>query len=76
MTVCLALIAAIRKKDLVTRTLVVATVVMILFSLGENLAILNRPMFDYFPLFDAFRVPETWLVIVSLIIYFHQYYPP
>jgi hypothetical protein len=39
---------------------------MLLFSLGEHFELLNRPMFEYFPLFDAFRVPETWLSIVAL----------
>jgi hypothetical protein len=44
----------------------VATLLMLLFAVGEYFPALNRLMFDYFPLFDAFRVPETWLVIVAL----------
>ena len=43
-----------------------AAFLMTLFSLGENLPLVNRPMFAVFPLFDAFRVPETWLIAVAL----------
>ena len=35
----------------------------VLFSLGENFTLLNNFMFDYFPYFDKFRVPETWLMM-------------
>jgi hypothetical protein len=38
---------------------------MVLFSLGEHFSALNLFMFDHFPLFDAFRVPETWLSTVA-----------
>ena len=44
----------------------IAAGLMTLFSLGEYFALLNRPMFAVFPLFDAFRVPETWLIAVVL----------
>jgi hypothetical protein len=44
----------------------IAAGLMVLFSLGEYFPILNRPMFAFFPLFNAFRVPETWLVAVAL----------
>lgn len=44
----------------------IAAFVMILFALGENFPLLNRPMYEYFPLFSSFRVPETWLSLVSL----------
>lgn len=46
----------------------VAVFLMVLFSLGEHFAVLNRLMFDVFPLFDAFRVPETWLAAVALLV--------
>ncbi len=35
----------------------------LLFSLGEHFSLLNNLMFDYFPLFDKFRVPEMWLMV-------------
>lgn len=35
----------------------------LLFSLGEHFMMLNRAMFNYFPLFDKFRVPEMWLMV-------------
>ena len=48
--------------------LVVGVVLMVAFSLGENLPLLNRPAFEVLPLFDAFRVPETWLSVVALLV--------
>jgi hypothetical protein len=45
-----------------------AAALMVLFSLGEHFVLLNRPMFQFFPLFDAFRVPETWLAAVALLL--------
>ncbi len=33
------------------------------FSLGEHFGALNNLMFNYFPLFDKFRVPEMWLMV-------------
>ncbi|GMQ81442.1 MAG: YfhO family protein [Rhodothermia bacterium] len=68
LTVVLAIIAVIRRPDPVTRSLGIASFVMILFALGENFALVNRVMFNYFPLFDAFRVPETWLSVVALTV--------
>lgn len=35
----------------------------LLFSIGEHFALLNNLMFDFFPLFDKFRVPEMWLMV-------------
>ena len=43
-----------------------AALLMTLFALGENLALVNRPMFAVFPMFSSFRVPETWLIAVAL----------
>ncbi|MEM1114916.1 MAG: hypothetical protein AAF845_01000 [Bacteroidota bacterium] len=44
-----------------------AALLMILFSLGENLPLLNRTAFELLPLFNAFRVPETWLTVTALL---------
>ncbi|MDZ7721155.1 MAG: YfhO family protein [Balneolaceae bacterium] len=38
-------------------------VAAVLFSLGEHFGLLNNLMFGFFPLFDKFRVPETWLIM-------------
>ncbi|MFQ5569467.1 MAG: YfhO family protein [Rhodothermales bacterium] len=40
-------------------------VLMTFFALGEHFPALNRLMFNYFPLFNAWRVPETWLSVVA-----------
>lgn len=48
--------------------LAAGAVLMTLFSLGAHAEWLNRPMFDHFPLFDAFRVPETWLSAVAFVL--------
>ncbi len=36
-----------------------------LFSLGSHFALLNRFMYEHFPLFNAFRVPESWLALTA-----------
>jgi hypothetical protein len=66
--VFLAAAAVVRRREAWVRSLGVAAVVMIFFSLGSNFAILNRAMFNFFPLFSAFRVPETWLAAVALVV--------
>jgi hypothetical protein len=38
----------------------------VLFSLGKHAAWINWPMFQYFPLFDAFRAPAVWLALSAL----------
>ena len=37
----------------------------LMFSWGENFALLNEFAFDVIPFFDKFRAPETWLVLTS-----------
>ena len=64
----LALIGAVGVTRRSVLAFAVAAVVMTGFALGENLPLLNRPAFELLPLFDAFRVPETWLVVVSLLL--------
>ncbi|MEM1054546.1 MAG: hypothetical protein AAGI52_03390 [Bacteroidota bacterium] len=46
----------------------IGTVVTVLFALGENFALLNRPAFELLPLFNSFRVPETWLSATALLL--------
>ncbi len=62
----LAAIAVWRVRTATVRALGAAVVLMVLFSMGRHLEVLNRPMFEHFPLFDSFRVPETWLIAVAL----------
>lgn len=38
-------------------------ILTLFFSLGEHFGAVNNLMFDYFPLFDKFRVPEMWLMV-------------
>ena len=40
--------------------------VTMLFSLGKYVPWVNGPMFSYFPFFDSFRAPETWLSVTAL----------
>lgn len=63
----LAIYAVFVWRGRAARGLAVAALFMLAFSLGSNLEPLNRFMFNYFPLFDAFRVPETWLAMVALV---------
>lgn len=60
----LAVLAVWRVRKKAVWGLAIAAFVMILFSLGSNLAWFNRLMFEAVPLFDAFRAPETWLSVV------------
>lgn len=63
--ILLAILALWRTRSNVVRAFGIGVLLMILFSLGEHFPALNRFMYLYFPLFDAFRVPETWLAIVA-----------
>lgn len=66
--VALALLAAFTIRNKAVLALSISAFVMVLFSLGEYFELLNRPMFNFFPLFSSFRVPETWLSIVAMIL--------
>lgn len=37
----------------------------LIFSWGENFALINELAFEIIPFFDKFRAPETWLVLTS-----------
>lgn len=64
--VLLAVAAALlSRRRVVVWALGLSAGLMLLFALGENLVWLNRPLYDFFPLFDSFRVPETWLSQVA-----------
>ena len=64
----LAVFAAVTVRTRTVIALSIAVVIMTLFALGRHFELLNRFMFNYFPLFSSFRVPETWLSIVSLVL--------
>lgn len=64
----LAAVALWRIRSRLAAALGIAGGAMVLFSFGRHFEVLNRLMFDYFPLFDAFRAPETWLITVALIL--------
>ncbi len=64
----LALVGAIGVTRRSVLAFVIAAVLMAGFALGSNLPLLNRPAFEVLPLFDAFRVPETWLAAVALLL--------
>lgn len=64
----LAMFAGFSVKKPEVRALLIAAFVMTLFALGHHFELLNRFMFNHFPLFSSFRVPETWLSIVALVL--------
>ena len=64
----LAGIAVYRVRTRVVQGLAVGALATILFSFGRHLSVVNFPMFEFFPYFDAFRAPETWLSITVLVI--------
>ncbi len=45
-----------------------AVVLTILMSMGKNFAMLNRPLFDYLPLYSKFRAPSSILSLTALLI--------
>ncbi len=64
----LSILAVWKVRTTTVRALAIGAALMILFSLGRHLEVLNGVMFRYFPLFDAFRVPETWLIMVAFVL--------
>ena len=64
----LAVLAVWQIKSRLVGALGIAAGLMTLFALGENFGWFNRLMYQYFPLFDAFRAPETWLIAVVLVL--------
>ena len=64
----LALIGAVGVARRSVVAFVVAAVVMTGFALGDHFEALNRAAFAVLPLFSSFRVPETWLAAVALVL--------
>lgn len=64
----LAAVALWRIRSRLVAILGVAGGLMVLFAFGRHFEVLNQIMFNYFPLFDAFRAPETWLIAVALVL--------
>ena len=64
----LSTIALWRTRTRLTAALGIAGVSMVLFAFGRHFELVNRVMYNYFPLFDAFRAPETWLITVALVL--------
>ena len=48
--------------------LVTATIFTLLISMGKNFELLNQPLFDYFPLFNKFRTPNSVLSITGILL--------
>lgn len=64
----LAILALWRVRSNVVYGLGLGTLFTALFALGRHAPWINRPMFEYFPFFDAFRAPETWLSVTALLL--------
>jgi len=65
--IALGVWAAVASRRTSVVAFAIAAVLLTLFSLGENFAFLNRLMYEHFPLFSAFRAPETWLAAVACL---------
>jgi hypothetical protein len=62
----LAILALWRVRSNAVYGLGLGALITTLFALGRHAAWINGPMFEFFPFFDAFRAPETWLSITAL----------
>ena len=66
-----ALLALVGVAGVARRSVVafgVAALLTVVFALGEHVPLVNRLAFEGLPLFDAFRVPETWLSVTALLL--------
>lgn len=66
LVILLALLALWRIRTNPVRAMGIGAAVMSLFAMGRHVPWLNRPMFEYFPYFNAFRTPEIWLAAVAI----------
>lgn len=64
----LAILALWRVRSNVVYGLGFGALFTTLFALGRHAAWINRPMFEYFPFFNSFRAPETWLSVTALLL--------
>ncbi len=64
----LALVGAVGVARRSVIAFTVAAVLMTGFALGDHFGALNHLAFAALPLFDTFRVPETWLAAVALVL--------
>ncbi len=63
----LFLIGAVLVKGPVKWWLLIGTLFTILLSMGRNFELLNRFMFEYVPLFNKFRTPNSVLSVTSFL---------
>ncbi len=63
----LFLFGAISFKSPIKWWLVVSIIFLLFLSLGKNLEFFNRLFFDYFPLFNKFRTPNSVLSIAAVL---------
>lgn len=59
-------LAVWRNRSWTTLGIGAGVLATVLFALGKNATWINGPMFAFFPFFDAFRAPETWLSVSAL----------
>lgn len=45
-----------------------AVILTLLLSMGKHFALINKPLFDYLPLYNKFRAPSSILSVTSLLI--------
>ncbi|MBR1475181.1 MAG: hypothetical protein IJ613_06375 [Muribaculaceae bacterium] len=62
----LALLAVAVVKGPVKWSLVAVTILSIFLSWGHNMMWLTDLMIDYFPMYNKFRAPASWLVVAEL----------
>lgn len=62
----LALLGAVVVKGPVKWSIVVVTILSIFLSWGHNMMWLTNLMIDYFPMYNKFRAPASWLVVPEL----------
>lgn len=48
--------------------LLAAVLLSLLLSMGRHFAILNKPLFDYLPLYNKFRAPSSILSVTALLV--------